>query len=126
MHYVTLYQYMRRMCLDDKYSKRLAGGKVYLIEDRLYVEFWNELVPVDKDNIDDIFSSAYRGGGNLHVYRIVNDRYRLLKVYSTYRGNMKFNMRRKELCIEKYGHDIIMLNLPTSSRVSLDGLFIQI
>ena len=47
------------MCLDDKYSKLLAGGKVYLIEDRLYVEFWNELVPVDKDNIDDIFSSEH-------------------------------------------------------------------
>lgn len=110
------------MCKDDRYCKRLSYGKVFLIEDRLYIKSREQIIPIDKTNIEDIFKTAYRGGGNLHVYKIINDRYHLIKVYCMYRSNMQFNMKRKEMCIEQYGHDIIMLNLPTGSRISLDGL----
>lgn len=127
MHHKTLYDYIVLMHQDKRYNRKIIfvnhSGKVYMRDNVLYASFLGEDdILIDEENIHHIFTNAYRGGGNLHVYKIINGRYRLLRVFSMFRTKARQNMQRKEWCIEKYGNDIIMLNLPTSSRISLDGM----
>lgn len=131
MNFETKYEYIKRMMLDELYFRRIAyknsTGTLCLNErGEIRASFCGESdIPIDSFNIKFIFSTLYRGGGYLHVYRNDNGVYNFLKSYSMFNTNAVANMKRRQLCIDKYGHDVILLNMPTSARVTLDGLPIK-
>lgn len=99
-----------------------STGYLYLKNDELYASFCdNDDILIDEHNIK-YASCEMFFGGNMHVYRIVDGVYKLLKVYTKYFRNNKDIHKKHEECIAKFGDDIIAIMLPTNKAVSLDGI----
>lgn len=110
-------RYVKRM-----QSKRRNFKSLHLIEDKLFIVYQDSIQQLDENNISDVFNIMYKGAGNLHVYKIVDGKYHLLKVYNMYRKSVEKNMKRKYDCMDRFGDDVVMYNLPSNRHVSLHGM----
>lgn len=123
MKYETRYKYLlRAVKAGVKVYYKNSSGFLYEENDKLYAEWCDEKrILIDEWNIK-YASIEMFFGGNLHIYRIEDDKYKLIKVYTKwFRNNREINKRIEQSKV-KFGEDIIAMQLATQKDVSLDGL----
>lgn len=123
MKYETRCKYLlRAVKAGVKVYYKNSSGFLYEENDKLYAEWCDEKrILIDEWNIK-YASIEMFFGGNLHIYRIEDDKYKLIKVYTKwFRNNREINKRIEQSKV-KFGEDIIAMQLATQKDVSLDGL----
>jgi len=123
MKYETRYKYLlRAVKAGVKVYYKNSSGFLYEENDKLYAEWCDDKrILIDEWNIK-YASIEMFFGGNLHIYRIEDDKYKLIKVYTKwFRNNSEINKRIEQSKV-KFGEDIIAMQLATQKDVSLDGL----
>lgn len=123
MKYETRYKYLlRAVKAGVKVYYKNSSGFLYEENDKLYAEWCDEKrILIDEWNIK-YASIEMFFGGNLHIYRIEDGKYKLIKVYTKwFRNNREINKRIEQSKV-KFGEDIIAMQLATQKDVSLDGL----
>jgi len=123
MKYETRYKYLlRAVKAGVKVYYKNSSGFLYEENDKLYAEWCDDKrILIDEWNIK-YASIEMFFGGNLHIYRIEDDKYKLIKVYTKwFRNDSEINKRIEQSKV-KFGEDIIAMQLATQKDVSLDGL----